>query len=187
MRTNAPIAAWVVGVSGLASLGPSLPSIAQLPPTPSSAAASSPVSPSSAVRPPVTIKCPNGRQYRLTTGSGVGACKVYVDHGRVIGGFCTDGAMRPGRPVRRAAWKSPVPALASSIVPTPPATIRRVAARFNPSSAPRSIASRVCSGTSVPLRGPAGRRTRPVRGYCRRRSARTPLGDTPRTRKRYVT
>jgi hypothetical protein len=93
MRTNAPIAAWVVGVSGLASLGPSLPSIAQLPPTPSSAAASSPVSPSSAVRPPVTIKCPNGRQYRLTTGSGVGACKVYVDHGRVIGGFCTDGAM----------------------------------------------------------------------------------------------
>jgi hypothetical protein len=78
-------------VSGLASLGLSLPSVAQLPPTPSSAAASPPVAPSSVVRPPITIKCPNGRQYRLTTGSGGGACKVYVDHGRVIGGFCTDG------------------------------------------------------------------------------------------------
>jgi hypothetical protein len=39
----------------------------------------------------VTIKCPNGYHYKLTTGSDLGVCKVYLERGRVSGGFCTDG------------------------------------------------------------------------------------------------
>jgi hypothetical protein len=50
-----------------------------------------PIAPPSPVRPPVTIKCANGYHYKLTTGSDLGVCKVYVDRGRVSGGFCTDG------------------------------------------------------------------------------------------------
>lgn len=66
-------------------------------PVPPSLAQEFPVQPSHTVapqqpaRPPVTIKCPNGHNYRLTTGNNGGVCKVYLDHGKVIGGFCTDG------------------------------------------------------------------------------------------------
>ena len=44
------------------------------------------------VRPPITIKCPNGDRYKLTTGTVEGMCKAYVDLGSVIGGICTDGS-----------------------------------------------------------------------------------------------
>ena len=40
----------------------------------------------------MTVKCANGDHYKLTTGSNDGACKVYVDHGRILGGYCTDGS-----------------------------------------------------------------------------------------------
>jgi hypothetical protein len=39
----------------------------------------------------MTIKCLGGYSYRLTTGTNGGVCKLYVDRGRVTGGFCTDG------------------------------------------------------------------------------------------------
>jgi hypothetical protein len=43
------------------------------------------------VRSPITIKCPSGDRYKLTTGTIEGMCKAYVDVGKVIGGICTDG------------------------------------------------------------------------------------------------
>jgi hypothetical protein len=52
---------------------------------------SSSIAPQQPARPPVTVKCPNGHNYRLTTGSDGGVCKIYVDRGKVTGGFCTDG------------------------------------------------------------------------------------------------
>ena len=39
----------------------------------------------------MTVKCSDGRGYRLSTGADAGVCKLYVDRGKVIGGFCTDG------------------------------------------------------------------------------------------------
>ncbi|HEU4517123.1 MAG TPA: hypothetical protein VFR77_07450 [Steroidobacteraceae bacterium] len=86
--------------SGLLSLSLASASLAQeVPPPPSPtppiaapAAPAAPVSSQSLVRPPVTVKCANGDHYKLTTGSNDGACKVYVDRGRILGGFCTDGS-----------------------------------------------------------------------------------------------
>ena len=40
----------------------------------------------------MTVKCANGDHYKLTTGSNDGACKIYIDHGRILGGYCTDGS-----------------------------------------------------------------------------------------------
>ena len=80
--------ALAVTLSGLALFGLSVPlSFAQeLPRQPSTTFA-----PQQPQRSPVTINCPNGDHYRLTTGSIEGLCKVYLDRGRVIGGLCTDG------------------------------------------------------------------------------------------------
>jgi hypothetical protein len=64
-----------------------LPSAAQEIPSPRAET----LAPQAAARPPVTVKCPSGHSYRLTTGSDGGVCKIYVDHGKVTGGFCTDG------------------------------------------------------------------------------------------------
>ncbi len=50
------------------------------------------IAPNDPARPPITIRCPNGHNFRLATGSELGACKVYAERGRVIGGFCTDGS-----------------------------------------------------------------------------------------------
>ena len=50
------------------------------------------VAPQQPARPPVTVKCPTGRSYRLSTGSDGGVCKIYVERGKVTGGFCTDGS-----------------------------------------------------------------------------------------------
>jgi hypothetical protein len=80
--------ASAVTLSSLALSGLSaLPSFAQqLPRQPSTT-----VAPQQPVRSPVAINCPSGDHYKLTTGSIEGLCKVYVERGRVIGGFCTDG------------------------------------------------------------------------------------------------
>ena len=89
-----PVAA--VGVAGLAWSRLALLSFAQdLPPAPPpepGAPTAAPVSPQTLVRPPITVKCANGDHYKLTTGSNDGACKIYVDHGRILGGYCTDGS-----------------------------------------------------------------------------------------------
>jgi hypothetical protein len=96
---------WAVALAGLTLLGSSLlPSLAQeLPRQPSI-----PVKPQSPVKSPVTPRLPtttidpetNYRSiavtcgavsYKLTTGSSEGACKVFVEQGRVTGAMCTDG------------------------------------------------------------------------------------------------
>jgi hypothetical protein len=87
---NSARAALFVASCTLAWLGPCGPApLAQVPATPPAAA---PVASPSLVRPPVTIKCPGGNHYRLSTGSSAGACKLYQERGRILGGLCTDGA-----------------------------------------------------------------------------------------------
>ncbi len=75
---------------------PQQPSTTTAPQQPSTTAAprqpSTTDAPQQHVRSPVTIKCPNGDHYQLTTGSNEGLCKVYVNLGSVIGGLCTDGS-----------------------------------------------------------------------------------------------
>jgi hypothetical protein len=84
-------------LSGLATLGlwvpptlaqdyPRQPSISTTPQLPSTRLA-----PQQPARPPIKVECPDGHHYRLTTGSDGGVCKIYVDRGKVTGGFCTDG------------------------------------------------------------------------------------------------
>ncbi len=97
---------WAAVLSGLASISSSvLPSLAQeLPPQPST-----PVRPQSPVKSPTTprlptttidpetnyrsiaITCDKKVSYKLTTGSSEGACKLFVEQGKVTGAFCTDG------------------------------------------------------------------------------------------------
>ena len=98
---------WAAVLSSIASIGSSVPpSLAQeLPSQPAT-----PVRPLSPVKLPtnpkfptttidpetnyrsIAITCGNKVSYKLTTGSSEGACKLFVDHGKVTGAFCTDGA-----------------------------------------------------------------------------------------------
>jgi hypothetical protein len=80
-------------IAGLASFGLwALPSLAQEIPGPPPENSAPQIAPQEPARPPVTVECPNGHEYRLTTGSDRGVCKMYFERGRVIGSFCTDGA-----------------------------------------------------------------------------------------------
>jgi hypothetical protein len=97
---------WAAVLSSLVAIGSSVaPSLAQEPPhqptTPLRTQSpvkspTAPTLPTTTIDPEtnyrsIAITCGNKVSYKLTTGSSEGACKVFVDQGKVTGAFCTDG------------------------------------------------------------------------------------------------
>jgi hypothetical protein len=79
---------------GFAQTPPSEP--AQVEPTPPATPPVSPGNPS-VMSPGETgstanVKCRNGYNFQVTTGSNQGMCKVYVERGVAVGAYCTDGS-----------------------------------------------------------------------------------------------
>ena len=98
---------WAAVLTCLATFSASvLPSRAQEPPSqpatpvrplPPIKSPTAPILPTTTIDPvtnyrSIAITCGNKVSYKLTTGSSEGACKLFVDHGKVTGAFCTDGA-----------------------------------------------------------------------------------------------
>ena len=89
---------WAVVLSSLASISVSVPpSFAQEVPQSPIKSPIAPKLPTTTIDPEtnyrsIAITCHNRVSYKLTTGSSEGACKLFVEQGRVTGAFCTDGA-----------------------------------------------------------------------------------------------